>query len=1088
MEMKRLHNFNASKNQYVTQFKKWRWRKNISTAEWGLIDKALLRRREEGQESEVYFNNIRIPDARVRKEISRHVPLSSKFMSIASPLDSQDIHIRTPPPTLSEGVPAAIEHFHTTTSTVVQMKRKQSIQHEMEPSGSKMLCTSDGPILQGNFFDLAPSPSILPSNPLSSVDIEQSDWNLDVDVNNPWFESSAECLTKQRSMGHFYKSFAHILVPCKPGAEGQDQLDANKDIQERLPEILANMPDRHPGELKSIVQTLLGPPQLSAALHLLEVVVYLFSNSYFSYFGPNTILQWIVDIVPFPNLSTILRTRLPTLQAFQNALLIHGIQAGNILFVKNLLKLGTGLQDWIRFSSDPLQEAVLAGNFEMVKLISRICPESIWNNRCTLQLLSVQRGFSAQMAQIFVRAGVNVHGPVYSMFKGRPSAGHSPLITAIERGDIDLARYLISVGADVNLGHERSDAEYPVVTPLRIAVATGRVDLVRLLLENHADVHAVCECGDYEYSIGSSSTPEPRKSFTATALRAAAFNGNIDMVVSLLKAGSDINERAHGNNGQTALYAATNAGKVSVVDLLVRSGANIDAPGCNSTTFSRPALLIALERNDYTLVELLLNSGANPNAPAFGYHGTTLLEAARNENQNERIVSILLAKGAESRIRFNDLARTRFMRLQILQAIGRGDSERVHRLVDLGAEVDMKPMVYSDLDQIGVFSWDQRTPMKEVTMLHLATATKGVDSSLFIYLLQHAKSNELNYNGCLQPILHQAVGQRRVDFVEALLDAGVHINAVSPFSQIVQWNCIQLVPTALHIASAQGELDIVSLLLDRGANIDLRLPGADTPLQTSLNLEEPIGKRNLDVFELLLSRGADINAPPASPRGFTALQFAIRASERSEFLPRILSLVQRLLSLGARVNDSPARHSGQTALQAASESGNLDLVLLLLDQDAEINAPAAKEYGGTALQYATIRGHIKIVQLLLNRGAEVDAPGSKIGGRTALESAAVHGRLDMAQILINAGADHNFPMKKRYVSALQLARDYASSGVMSLLQKYRDNAIDQWNKTRVQEAEPDESVQEDSDQNESDYEDDFESASGIDTDEMNNEN
>lgn len=63
------------------QFKKWRWRKNISTTEWGLIDKALLRRRKDGRESEVYFNNIRIPDARVRKEISRHVSLSSKFMS-----------------------------------------------------------------------------------------------------------------------------------------------------------------------------------------------------------------------------------------------------------------------------------------------------------------------------------------------------------------------------------------------------------------------------------------------------------------------------------------------------------------------------------------------------------------------------------------------------------------------------------------------------------------------------------------------------------------------------------------------------------------------------------------------------------------------------------------------------------------------------------------------------------------------------------------------------------------------------------------------------------------------------------------------
>jgi ankyrin repeat protein len=886
-----------------------------------------------------------------------------------------------------------------------------------------------------------------------------------MDVNNPWFESSVECLTKQLSMGHFYKSFANILVPCTPGAEGQDQLDANKDIEERLPKILENMPDRYAGELESTIQTLLGPPQLSAALRLLEVVVYLFSNHYLysrHRFQPNPILQWIVDIIPFPNLSMILRTRLPTLQALQNALLIHGIQTGHFPFVKALLELGSGLQDWIRISSYPLEAAAQAGNFEMVELILDICPESISNSPWTSQL-HIERGFSAQIAQLFVRAGANVHGQVYSIFKGRPSAGISPLITALSRGDIDLARYLISVGADVNLGHERSDAEYPVVTPLRMAVATGRVDLVYLLLENHADVHAVCECGDYRYSIGYSGTPDPRKSFTATALQAAAFNGNIDMVVSLLKAGSKINERAHGNDGQTALYAATNAGKASTVELLVQSGANIDAPGCNSIIFPRPALLIAVERNDYTLVELLLSSGANPNAPAFGYHGITLLEAATNGHKNERIVSLLLAKGAEDTIRFNDLAGTLFMRLQLLQAIGRGDSEKVHSLVDMGAEVDMKPMVYRDLDQRGVFSWDQRTPMKQITMLHLATATKEVDSSLFIYMLKHARSNELDYNGCLQPILHQAVGQRRVDFVEALLDAGVNINAISPFSQLQQCYFIQPVPTALHIASTQGEVDMVCLLLNRGANIDLRLPGADTPLQTSLNLEMSIGQKNLDVFELLLSRGADINAPPSSPRGFTALQFAIRASIGSEFLTRIITLVQRLLSLGARVNASPARHSGQTALQAASVSGNLDLVLLLLDQDAEINAPAAKEHGGTALQYAAIRGHIKIAQLLLNRGAEVNAPGSEISGLTALESAAALGKLDMVQILINAGADHNLPMENRYASALQIARENAESGVMSLLQKYRDNAIDQWNKTRWQEAEPNASVQEESD-------------------------
>jgi hypothetical protein len=66
--------------------------------------------------------------------------------------------------------------------------------------------------------------------------------------------------------------------------------------------------------------------------------------------------------------------------------------------------------------------------------------------------------------------------------------------------------------------------------------------------------------------------------------------------------------------------------------------------------------------------------------------------------------------------------------------------------------------------------------------------------------------------------------------------------------------------------------------------------------------------------------------------------------------------------------------------------------------------------------------------------------------------AAFKGRLDMIQILINAGADCNLPMEERYVSSLKLARKTSHFGVVALLQRYRDEVVDQWNKTRVQEV------------------------------------
>ena len=144
------------KNQYVTQFKKWGWRKNITTAEWDLIDKVLTTRKKKGRESEVYLNNICIPDARVRKEISRHVTLTPSFASgelvvmhalwicltsemlVQTPQLSEDIQIRTPPPMIPEKLTTDVELSHTNTSALVQTKQKRSPQYDIEPSSSKV--------------------------------------------------------------------------------------------------------------------------------------------------------------------------------------------------------------------------------------------------------------------------------------------------------------------------------------------------------------------------------------------------------------------------------------------------------------------------------------------------------------------------------------------------------------------------------------------------------------------------------------------------------------------------------------------------------------------------------------------------------------------------------------------------------------------------------------------------------------------------------------------------------------------------------------------------------------------------------------
>jgi ankyrin repeat protein len=267
-----------------------------------------------------------------------------------------------------------------------------------------------------------------------------------------------------------------------------------------------------------------------------------------------------------------------------------------------------------------------------------------------------------------------------------------------------LTQYLIDIGADINatirIGHGER-------TPLRLAVDVGQITIVDLLLDHGANAHAVCQgsldlaetlacCEDHEadqFSFLESSQRFNDKT-NATALQAAAARGHIEMIISLLGAGSYIDEPSHGNNGQTALHAATSAEFINVVELLLQRGATVDAPGTSSLEYPRTSLLTAVERNSLTLVEILLNYGANPNAPAFSLNGTTALEAARAQKDSGRLVSFLLAAGASDAIEYNDPVRIRYMRVQLVEAIINGNVETIRHLVNMGAEIDLEPIEY----------------------------------------------------------------------------------------------------------------------------------------------------------------------------------------------------------------------------------------------------------------------------------------------------------------------------------------------------------------------------------------------------------
>ena len=67
---------------------------------------------------------------------------------------------------------------------------------------------------------------------------------------------------------------------------------------------------------------------------------------------------------------------------------------------------------------------------------------------------------------------------------------------SLEKGKIDLVKYLVEHGADVNLSNDHHST-----TPLTIACLNRNKEIVEYLLEHGADVHAKENDGDSSLKI-----------------------------------------------------------------------------------------------------------------------------------------------------------------------------------------------------------------------------------------------------------------------------------------------------------------------------------------------------------------------------------------------------------------------------------------------------------------------------------------------------------------------------------------------------------------------------------------------------------
>lgn len=209
--------------------------------------------------------------------------------------------------------------------------------------------------------------------------------------------------------------------------------------------------------------------------------------------------------------------------------LIKAIQGGDHARVEKLLEL----------------EPALVGSVDENGLSAVLV--ALYNNHPEIASILVERG---ARLDIFAACAAGNLERVCQLVDAQPGLanavakdGFQPLGLATFFGHLDVARFLLQRGAEVN---SPSDNGLHVM-PLHSAAANCHLEIARLLLEEGAMVNA-------------------RQADDFTPLHAAAQNGQLEMVKLLLDYGADV--RAASGSGQTALDFAQQSKNEDVIHLI----------------------------------------------------------------------------------------------------------------------------------------------------------------------------------------------------------------------------------------------------------------------------------------------------------------------------------------------------------------------------------------------------------------------------------------------------------------------------------------------------------------------------------------